>query len=59
MLPPHEKLAFLTVVNNAWAPENGYLTPTMKIRRAKIEQSYTSKAEAWYASKSPIIWEDL
>ena len=58
-LPPHEKLAFLTVAKNAWAPENGLLTPTMKIRRARIEQNYTTKGNDWYETKSAVIWEEL
>ena len=37
-LDDHEKIQFIAVVNDVWEPENGLLTPTNKIKRAKIEE---------------------
>ncbi|PRQ05256.1 Long-chain-fatty-acid--CoA ligase FadD15 [Enhygromyxa salina] len=53
-----EVLGFLVVAKDRWTIEDGQLTPTMKIKRATIEEMYGPKQDAWYASKSKVIWED-
>ena len=40
MLELHEKLSTIYVVEDPWTIENGLLTPTMKIKRDKIESRY-------------------
>lgn len=39
-LEHHEKLDALIVVGDEWTPENELLTPTMKLKRAQIEEKY-------------------
>jgi long-subunit acyl-CoA synthetase (AMP-forming) len=56
-LDPHEALQFLVVVKDTWDIENGFLTPTMKIKRDVIEDTYKSKIDGWYASREKLIWE--
>jgi long-subunit acyl-CoA synthetase (AMP-forming) len=57
-IPPYEHLEFLAVVKEPWLIENGFLTPTMKIKRNIIEERYAKLVDGWYASKQPVIWED-
>lgn len=57
-LPAFEKLAFLAVTKDEWMPENGFLTPTMKIKRAKLESTYGTHADKWYKSKEPVVWHE-
>ncbi len=52
-----ERLAFLAVAKDTWAIENGFLTPTMKIKRSALEAAYGPQAEAWYQAKQKVIWE--
>jgi long-chain acyl-CoA synthetase len=52
----HERLDFLVIVKEDWLPENGFLTPTQKIKRATIEETYEPHVEAWYGEKKKIIW---
>ncbi len=52
-----ERLGFLVVVKDPWAIENGFLTPTMKIKRSKIEDNYGPLTEGWYGEGKRIIWE--
>ncbi len=52
----HERLEFLTVVSDSWEVDNGYLTPTLKIRRSAIEDGYEDKVEGWYEQKKKVIW---
>jgi len=56
-LPPHERLAFLAVTRDEWQPENGFLTPTMKLKRTRLEKTYGEMADAWYAEKKSIVWQ--
>lgn len=56
MLDQHEQLQFVVVVKDEWLPENGFLTPTQKIKRNKIEETYSSHNEEWYGSKKKVIF---
>lgn len=55
-LDGHEQLQFLVVVKDEWLPENGFLTPTQKIKRTTIEDTYQPKVDGWYAEKKKVIW---
>jgi len=52
----HERLHMLVVARVPWSIENGCLTPTMKIRRSRIEAAVAAQVEAWYAARGPVIW---
>ncbi len=56
-LEAHEKLSCIVVVKDLWTMENGFLTPTMKIKRNVIEENYLPKAEAWVKMKKPVVIE--
>lgn len=56
-LEAHEKLAFIVVIKNLWTMENDLLTPTMKIKRNKIEALYQQSLEGWASKQQKIIWE--
>jgi long-subunit acyl-CoA synthetase (AMP-forming) len=55
-LAEYEKLAMLVVASEPWSIENGFLTPTMKIKRSRIEKANEAQLEAWYNNTSPVIW---
>ncbi len=57
-LEDHEKLAFAVVVKDQWTMENGFLTPTMKIKRNVIEARYLLFAEGWQTQGAKVIWEE-
>lgn len=52
----HERIECLVLVKEPWTVENSFLTPTLKIRRNVIEDSYMKNAESWIAQKQPVIW---
>jgi len=52
----HERLQCVVIVSDEWSPENGYLTPTQKIKRAVIEEFYGENFDDWYAKKQPVVW---
>ena len=55
-LDGHEQLDFLAIVKEDWLPENGFLTPTQKIKRSYIEDKYHPEVEDWYKQKKKVIW---
>jgi long-chain acyl-CoA synthetase len=57
-LEDHERLAFAVVVKDQWTMENGFLTPTMKIKRNVIEARYLPFAQAWQNQGETVVWED-
>lgn len=58
-LDPHEQLDFVVVVKEPWLIENGFLTPTMKVKRAMVEQTFGARLPDWYAThaKKSVVWE--
>jgi long-chain acyl-CoA synthetase len=55
-LEPHERMACLAVAITTWTPENGFVTPTLKIKRMRIEEAYASHYEEWLAQRKPVVW---
>lgn len=53
----HEHLDYVVVVKEQWTMENGFLTPTMKIKRNIIEERYLGKADEWLKQKTAVIWD--
>lgn len=55
-LPDYEKLQMLVVAPEPWSIENGMLTPTMKIKRARIESAVEPQLSNWYSGKDKVRW---
>ncbi|MBT9507483.1 AMP-binding protein [Rhodoferax sp.] len=55
-LADYEQLKMIVVAPEPWTVENGYLTPTMKIRRTRIEAAVDPQLENWYAKKGTVHW---
>ena len=55
-LAEYEKLRMLVIANEAWSIENGYLTPTMKIKRSRIEASVENQVASWYEKSGSVFW---
>jgi long-subunit acyl-CoA synthetase (AMP-forming) len=56
-LDPHERLEKVVVTRDAWTIENGMLTPTMKVKRATIEERYAGRVEGWYGERARVLWD--
>ena len=56
-LDQHERMSTLVVVKDVWAVENGFLTPTMKIKRAVIESAYGEQFANWQQSEAKVLWQ--
>lgn len=56
-LEDHERMDYVVVVKDQWTMENGYLTPTMKIKRNIIEERYLPHADIWITRRQRVVWE--
>ncbi|NWA09907.1 AMP-binding protein [Pseudomonas gingeri] len=57
-LDKHQRLRALVVVKDSWAVENGFLTPTLKLKRPVIEQCYGARFQAWSEHGQPVLWQE-
>jgi long-chain acyl-CoA synthetase len=55
-LPDYEQLQMIVVVRDPWSIENGFLTPTMKIKRSRIEAAVERQVEQWYEQRVRVLW---
>jgi len=58
VLDKHERLRRLVVVKDSWAVDNGFLTPTLKIKRNVIEAAYGARFEEWSERSETVLWQD-
>ena len=55
-VPEYEHLRMIVVAREPWSIENGCLTPTMKIKRGRIEAAVATQVEVWYTGRGPVHW---
>jgi len=52
----YEQLQMIVIAQEPWSIENGCLTPTMKIKRARIEGMAAPQMDKWYQNKQKVLW---
>ena len=55
-LEHHEQLRFIVISEQPWTIDNELLTPTLKVRRATLEQRYFPRFASWENSQTKVIW---
>ena len=55
-LESHERLSNIVIVNDEWTTDNGLLTPTLKVKRDKLEARYRPIVDRKLGK--PVAWED-
>jgi long-chain acyl-CoA synthetase len=55
-LDPHERVSHLMVTKERWTPENGLLTPTLKIKRKLIEKRYQDRFVEVSESRESLVF---
>ena len=53
----YKRISTVIIVKDDWNPENEILTPTLKIKRGKVNDKYTSQFSEWHDSEETVIWE--
>ena len=55
-LSDYEQLRMIVVAREPWTIENGCLTPTMKIKRSRIETEAEPMVDKWYEGTGLVVW---
>ena len=55
-LADYEKMQMVVIANEPWSIDNGCLTPTLKIKRAKIEAMVEPQVDKWFDAKDKVMW---
>jgi len=57
-LDKHERLQGLVLVKEVWAVDNGFLTPTLKIKRDMVEGTYGARFAEWGERREAVLWHE-
>ncbi|QIB52016.1 AMP-binding protein [Pseudomonas sp. OIL-1] len=57
-LPQHQQLACLVVIGDKWSVNNGFITPTLKLKRHVVEATYQDQLEIWSVSGKRVLWQE-
>lgn len=55
-LATHEKVAKVVIHKTSWTEQSGLLTPTLKVKRPIVDDTFGKDFEKWYEKKEKIIW---
>ena len=47
----------MVVVRDAWTVDNDLVTPTLKVKRNRIEAVYGEHYETWVSTRRTVIWQ--
>ena len=47
-----EQIRRFAILSSAWTEDSGHLTPTLKLKRAKVNADFAQHVEALYASRA-------
>jgi long-subunit acyl-CoA synthetase (AMP-forming) len=51
-----EQLSCLVITAEEWQIENGFLTPTMKLKRSMVDDRYAQHMPRWAESGHKVVW---
>ena len=57
-LDPHEQMACLVAMTAAWTVDNELITPTLKVKRNRIEDVFAAHFERWARMGREIVWHE-
>ena len=57
-LDPHEQMACLVAMTEAWTVDNELITPTLKVKRNRIEDVFAAHFERWARMGREIVWHE-
>ncbi|MEO0369780.1 MAG: AMP-binding protein, partial [Pseudomonadota bacterium] len=54
----YERISTAIIDAQTWSPDNGFLTPTLKIKRGELDDRYGQDYLGWHESKESVIWKE-
>ena len=58
-LDPFERLSMIVIANGPWTVGNGFVTPTLKIKRGAVEDRYQRLVDDWQSQGRTVVWESI
>ncbi|MEM1318915.1 MAG: AMP-binding protein [Bacteroidota bacterium] len=55
-LPNYQRIITLVIDTTTWTEANQLLTPTLKVRRGKLDDFYGKKYKSWEEAREAIVW---
>ncbi len=56
-LAGHEKLAKAVIMKEQWTVDNGLMTPSLKVRRPRVEAIHQDMYKSWFDREEKLIYE--
>lgn len=56
-LESYETIEKAVIMKNDWTVENGFITPTLKVKRNEIEKVHLPTYPKWYNTEGKVVWE--
>jgi len=56
-LSAYERVSTIVVNKEIWSEDNQLLTPTLKVKRSKIDDRYSKEYLNWHSEAKKVIWE--
>lgn len=56
-LKPYERVQKIVVVKEPWTVENDLMTPSLKIKRNKLEKAFAKRVQDWYGGEEKVNFE--
>lgn len=53
----YKRISTVVIVKDPWTVENGLTTPTLKIKRNKIDQQYQDNYLSWHEDQNQVLFE--
>ena len=51
-----EKISTAIIDKETWSADNDFLTPTLKVKRWKLDEQYGKQYSTWHEAADKIIW---
>ena len=52
----YENVSTVVIQRDAWTDQNGFLTPTLKVKRTELDKAFGQQYLDWHESKDNVIW---
>lgn len=56
-LSNYERISTVIINKDTWSEQNEMLTPTLKVRRGKLDDNYGKQFLEWHEAPEQVIWE--
>ena len=52
----YENVSTVVIQRDTWTDQNGFLTPTLKVKRAELDKAFGQQYLDWHEAKDNVIW---